>query len=87
MSKIIVCAVRDRAVDAFLRPIFVAHIGQAKRQFRDEINRKEPGNSLNKHPEDYDLYEMGEFDENTGLFATGTPRMVEVGKDCVEAIG
>ncbi len=79
-----VVAIRDRAVDAFLRPFMVAHIGQAKRQFRDEINRVAQDNPMHKHPDDYDLYELCEFDDNTGLFSAGKPRMIEVGKDCVE---
>lgn len=77
----IICAVRDRAVDQYNTPFFVAALGQAVRGFSDEINRKVDGNSLNMHPEDYDLYTLGTYDGATGTFKTSAPRMVAVGKD------
>ena len=48
-----IVSVRDRAVDTFGQPIFVAAIGQAVRSFGDEV--KNPQSPFNKHPEDYDL--------------------------------
>lgn len=78
-----VVAIRDRAVDGFMRPWFVTHIGAAARTFADEINRQAPDNALCQHPEDYDLYELGDYDDATGLFQTGVPRQVSVGKDVV----
>ena len=39
--KYAVCAVKDRAVDAFNRPIYVPTIGVAIRSFTDEVNRKD----------------------------------------------
>lgn len=79
-----ICAIRDRAVDAFLRPFFATHLGGAKRSFRDEVNRAAPDNAMHAHPEDYDLYHLGSFDDNTGLFESHTPRQIEIGKDCVD---
>lgn len=79
-----VCAIRDRAVDVFGQPIFFAHIGAAVRSFSDEVNRKVDGNQLAAHPEDFDLYELGSFDDSTGVFSQDvSPRQVAVGKDCV----
>lgn len=75
----IICAVRDRAVDGFGQPIFGQHVGQIVRSFSDEVNRE--GSDFNKHPEDYDLYEIGEYDTNTGAVTGGAPRMVAIGKD------
>lgn len=75
----IIAAVRDRAVDAFGQPIFAPHIGQIVRSFTDEVNRAD--SEFNKHPEDYDLYEIGTFEPSTGIVTGGTPRMVAVGKD------
>jgi hypothetical protein len=76
-----VCAIRDRAVDAFNPPLCVAHQGQAVRGFTDEINRKAADNQLNAHPEDFDLYHLGTFNSETGIFDVGQPRMICVGKD------
>lgn len=75
-----IVAIRDRAVDAFGQPIFVVALGQGIRSFMDEMNNKE--SSLAAHPEDYDLYHIGEFDEDTGLLIACTPpKMIAVGKD------
>lgn len=75
-----VCAVRDRAVDSFGQPIFVRAIGEAMRSFMDELNRE--GSPMGAHPEDYDLYHIGDFDDQTGLLIACTPvKMLAVGKD------
>lgn len=60
----IVCAVHDRQLDAYMRPFTAASKGQAIRSFRDEVNRAD--SELHKHPEDYELYQVGTFNENTG---------------------
>lgn len=60
----IIVAVRDRQLNAFMRPFTAQTRGQAIRAFRDEVNRHE--SELNAHPEDYELYELGTFDEATG---------------------
>lgn len=76
--KLIICAVKDRALDGFMRPMFVPSVGMAVRAFQDEINR--PDGELYKHPGDYDLYVLGDWDEATGAFDSGTPERVAVGK-------
>lgn len=76
-----ILAVRDRALDAFGTPIFVPHVQLAIRSFTDQINKE--GTEFNAHPEDYDLYQLGEYEERTGLVVGQTPRQVAVGKDCV----
>lgn len=79
-----IVSVRDRQTDTFSRPMFVAHIGAAIRSFADEINRTEDkNNGLAAHPEDYDLYELGQFDDSTGAFVSQPPRQIAIGKDCV----
>lgn len=80
--KHVVVAVRDRAADTFGRPFFVAAVGQAVRSFSDEVNRPDKDNQLFNHPEDFDLYEVGTFDDDVGLLVgLDRPRMVAVGKD------
>lgn len=77
-----VLAIKDRAVATFMQPFFSHHIGAAKRTFSDEINRQAPDNPLAKHPEDYDLFELGTFDDQTGRFeCLPQPRQVSIGKD------
>lgn len=83
--KLIVLSVRDRAADCFGQPMFVVSLGGAIRSFGDEINRKDVNNQLSKHPEDFDLYQIGEFDDNSAELIPCKPRQVAVGKDLVRA--
>lgn len=76
-----VLAIRDRAIDAYGQPFYSASVGGAVRSFSDEINNNREGNQLNKHPEDFDLFLLGEFDDNTGEFDITRPAQVAVGKD------
>lgn len=75
------CAVRDRAIDGFGQPIFVPHVGLAIRSFSDEINRSD--STMNAHPEDYDLYSIGHFDDSNGAVSPTQPAMLISGKQAV----
>lgn len=72
-------SVRDRAADMFGRPFFANTTGAAVRSFTDEINNAQ--SELAKHPEDYDLYEIGYFEDEFGTVTADTPKMVAIGKD------
>jgi hypothetical protein len=79
--KLVLCSVKDRAADAFGRPMFVPSVGVAIRSFSDEVNRQDADNQLFNHPDDFDLYELGEFDDNTGQFALHElPKLLSLGK-------
>lgn len=83
-----VMVVMDRAVEGFGVPFFARSVGEGERSFRDEINRADPNNSLNKHPEHFDLFLVGEFDSDSGLLNPLTvPTMIVVGKNCVNGQG
>lgn len=79
--KLYVMSIRDRATDSFGVPFFVPAIGQGVRSFTDEVNREAQDNQFNKHAEDFDLYVLGYYDQDTGLFSTDVPRQVAIGKD------
>lgn len=76
-----VLVVRDRATDSFGNPMFFRHVNEGLRAFADEVNRAD--SQVAAHPEDYDLYLLGDFDPSTGLFACETPRQLAIGKDMV----
>lgn len=77
-----VISVKDRAADVFNRPFIVPHRNVAIRDFTDEVNRSAADNQLNKHPDDFDLYLLGQFDDNTGKFSNeGDPAVLVRGKD------
>lgn len=81
--KLKVCAVHDSALDAFMRPLFVPSVAMAARAFTDEVKR--PESEMHRHPSDYILYEVGEFDEESGRFSNlDAPRMVVRGVDIKE---
>lgn len=76
-----VLAIKDRAVDAYMRPMYWPAIGAAIRAFGDEINRAAQDNDMYKHPDDYDLYHLGIWDDNTGQYDVHEiPKMVAIGK-------
>lgn len=77
--KLYMCSVRDRQLDAFGVPVFVQARGVAVRSFNDEINRADPSNPLYKHPEDYELFEIGIFDDETAQVESHEPRSLAVG--------
>lgn len=77
-----IAAIKDRAADAYLRPIFTNTAGQAIRIFQDEVNRNAEDNIMYKHPEDFDLYLLGEYDDSTGLLtAKERPEQIAIGKN------
>lgn len=76
-----VCSIRDRAADVYSQPMFFNSLGSAVRAFGDEVKRPADNNNLNKHPEDFDLYHLADFDDETGEFEVIRPTMVAVGKD------
>jgi hypothetical protein len=79
--KLRIIAVRDRAADCFSQPQFVLSLGAAIRAFGDQINDNKDS-ELAKHPEDFDLYELGEFDDGNADFSLlGDPRQIAIGKD------
>lgn len=80
MSLLYVCTVKDRALDAFGRPFFVPSVGVAERSFMDEL--RNPESELAKHPEDYDLYLLGTYDDATGLFNCSHPTLMLRAQDC-----
>lgn len=76
--KFQICAIRDRAVASFQRPFFAPAIGAAIRAFGDEINRQ--GSEMHAHPSDYDLFHLGEFDDETAKFTTlEQPKQIAIG--------
>lgn len=62
--KLVMISVKDRALNAFMRPFFAQTKNQAIRMFTDEINRKD--SEMGGHPDDYDLWYLGTWDDETG---------------------
>jgi len=76
-----IVSVRDRAANAFGRPIFCLSLGQAIRSFSDEVNRAGEGNDMFRHPDDFDLYHLGMFEDMNGAMESlSEPKMLAIGK-------
>ena len=55
----------DSKLKVWMNPMFFLHVGQAERAWTVIVN---DGNSLpGKHPADFVLYQIGEFDDDTGM--------------------
>lgn len=82
MKRAVVC-VRDSAVGAFATPVYVPAVGVALRSFTDEVNRSAPENQLFAHPDDFMLYHLADFDEESGVFSVPDEgvRVLARGKD------
>ena len=79
--KMIVCTIKDRAADAYGRPFYVPAVGVAIRSFQDEVNRPSDDSQIYQHPEDFDLFELGEFNDDTGIFQLfDSPKLLMLGK-------
>jgi hypothetical protein len=75
----VICSVFDSVSGLYARPAFVASKGVARRMFSDEVNRMDKDNALNGHSEDFGLYYLGVFDDETGLFVGAVPEVLCLG--------
>jgi len=77
-----VYAVKDLAVQAFGDCFLTRAPGEAMRSFQDEVNRTDGKSAVAQHPEDYELYKIGTYDDQTGkLHALEHPELTARAKD------
>lgn len=83
-----IMAVKDRALDAYNLPFTMVTIAQAVRSFTDEINSDVGRSAVAQHPDDYDLYVIGKYNEQDGsIEAIQPPELVVRGKDLIRPRG
>lgn len=61
-----VFSVRDTCVGSFLLPMFFQNQAAAVRALGDVVNKAGEENQFYQHPEHYQLYLIGEFDDENG---------------------
>jgi len=83
--NLVIVSVKDSAAQAFGRPIFVPSNAVAIRSFRDEVNRKDSTDDLSRHPDDFELYQLGVFDDATGVIEVFEPNLLARAKDLKES--
>jgi hypothetical protein len=59
-----VYSIYDEKVRAFASPFFMPNDAVALRAFADNVNKED--SSIHEHPEDYTLFCLGNFDDQTG---------------------
>lgn len=64
----LVFAVFDGATKAYMQPFFCNTIEEAMRSFRTICN--DPSTTLNQYPGDYTLFQLGEYDQKTGVITS-----------------
>lgn len=79
-------SIRDAKAEASLLPFCMRSRGEATRAFGDAC-KKNDGSPLAAHPEDFFLFEIGEFDEFKGVItAYDAPVSVCAGSDFVVSV-
>lgn len=79
MTIHVTLAVRDTQLAAYGRPFYAPTIGSGIRAFEDEANHKD--SMINRHPEDYELVQLGTFDDESGRHSNlDTPLQLATGK-------
>lgn len=71
-----VFSVRDTCVEAWLLPMFFQNRAAAVRALGDAVNRPKEDNQFYQHPEHYQLYEIGTFDDESGSMSPIVPVFV-----------
>lgn len=64
--KVQIISVYDAAVGEYLQPTQVRTTLEGLRAFKDAVNN--PQSDFHKWPSDYTLFNLGEFDTETGIF-------------------
>lgn len=74
MAILKVYSLRDVRTEAFMRPMFVQNQKVIERVMEDGL--RDESSNLSRHPEDYQLYYLGEFDEDTGKIDSVPPEFL-----------
>jgi hypothetical protein len=77
-----VFSIHDNKASAFLPPFFLPQLGMALRVFTNCIN--ESTHQFNKNPEDFTLFEIGEFDDEHGTLVPISPKSHGVGVEFIK---
>lgn len=64
--KVRAFSVFDSKTGAYMLPQFLRNAGEATRSFEAAVNDGQ--STFSKHPADFTLFEIGEFDDSTGKY-------------------
>lgn len=63
-----IIVIRDSAAGVFSQPQFVASVGGFVRAFGDQIKAGNKDDALAQHPEDFEAFHIGTYDDNSRRF-------------------
>lgn len=78
--KLAICSVFDKTAETFGRPFFAPNRASAVRSILSEVKNPESG-MLHTHTADFDLFYLGEFDDQNGHFEIVEPERIFRGSD------
>lgn len=79
--------IKDRAVDSYGDPFPQNSTQEAIRNFRDLVNEDPQKNQIARHPDDYDLYIVAEFNPEDAIVYAHKIELIARGKDLVQPKG
>jgi len=78
--KLNVYSIRDIKAEIYGNPFYMSQDGQALRAFGDLVGDEKT--SISKHPEDYQLFKLAEYDDVSGKhIALDAPKYMSQGSD------
>jgi len=76
-------SIYDEKGKIYNTPFYFPHRGEAIRFFEDLTNDKK--STVNKHPEDYTLYQVGDYDDITGRHTNlSVPEFLMKAQDAID---
>lgn len=76
MTNLKIYTIKDKKAEAYLQPFTTSTDGLAIRMVQASMEQE---NNLSKYPEDFSLWQIAEFDENTGK-VTGLDDIICLGQ-------
>lgn len=63
----LIFTVKDTVAEFYMQPFFARTKGEAIRSFAQAVNDDPKTSQIAAHPDQYELYYLGDFDEQTSL--------------------
>jgi len=82
--KVGIYSIYDAKAQAYGQPFFSPRNGTAIRAFTDEVNRADERNPFYKHPDDYSLFHMGDWDDAGEIVPNSTPVLLSTANNVKE---
>lgn len=76
--EFIIVAIKDKLSGRFMQPIFVENEEMAKRWFKHILDTTE---IFKDNKKDFELYKLGKFDDDLGVYGTGDNDLLAVGEE------